>query len=297
MNSRAVQADRMGGIDVLSLREVPVPTAGVGEVLVRTVASSLNPVDRKMRANQNLAFPLTFGWDIAGVVVESNVLEYRPGDRVVAMTNPMATGVGAWTDFLSVGAEQLAHAPKSVSLSEAATLPLAGLTALQAWNSLAISAGDRVLVTGAAGAIGGIVVQLAANAGIQVDGLVSRPSHVDLVKSLGAGYVTNDPAALPTGTYNAIVDTIALPTNGVDVRELVTKDGQYVATGKDDSKIAGGHSVRVTHDPAGLGNLVKMVDDGMLKLRVVARYGLDEVHAAHEYVEAGGLPGKVVLNF
>lgn len=297
MSSRAVQADGIGGLEVLTLREVPPPTVGAGQVLVRTVASSLNPVDRKMRVNENLTFPLTLGWDIAGIVVESDVLDYHPGDRVIAMTNPMDTGVGAWTDLVALDADQLAHAPTRVSLSEAATIPLAGQTAIQAWNALVLSPGDRVLVTGAAGAIGGFVVQFAVNAGIQVDGLVSRPTHVNLVRSLGAGLVTKDPTALPTGTYDAVVDTVALPSKGVDVRELVTEKGQYVATGKDDSQIPGGRSIRVTHDPEGLHHLVKMADDDAKLESVVAHYGLHEIHDAHEHVEAGGLLGKVVLDF
>jgi NADPH:quinone reductase-like Zn-dependent oxidoreductase len=296
MATRAVQADGLGGLDVLTLREVSAPTSGAGQVLVRTVASTINPVDCKMRANQNLTFPLTLGWDVAGVVVESDVLDYRPGDRVIAMTDPMSSGVGAWTDLVGLDAEQLAHAPTSVAMSDAVTIPLAGLTALQTWNKLVLSPGDRVLVTGAAGGIGGFAIQLGANAGIEVDGLVSRSSHVNPVRSLGAGFVTSDPSALPARAYTAVVDTIALPSKGFDVRELITDDGQYAATGKDDSKIPGGHSIRVTYDPEGLGHLVKIVDDGALSLRVAAHYGLHEIRAAHEHFEAGGLLGKVVLH-
>lgn len=297
MNPRAVQADRMGGIDVLTVREVAAPTPGASEVLVRTVASSVNPIDSKLRTNANLTFPLTLGWDIAGIVVESNAAEYRPGDRVIAMNKLLDSGFGAWADLVALDAATLAPAPVSVSLSEAATIPLAGLTALRLWNTPVLSAGDRVLVTGAAGAIGGFVVQFAANAGIQADGLVSRPDHVNVVKSLGAGFVTTDPAVLPRKAYIAVVDTINLPSKGVDVRDLVTEEGQYVATGPADAQVPRSHSVHVAHDPEGLRLLVKMVDDGTLALRVAAHYGLHEIQDAQAHAEAGGLNGKVVLHF
>jgi NADPH:quinone reductase-like Zn-dependent oxidoreductase len=294
--NRAVQVDRMGGIEVLTLREVPVPTAGPNQVLVRTIASSLNPIDRKMRTRKGLTFPLTFGWDVAGVVVESNVSEYKAGDRVIALTSPLANGVGAWTDLVALDADQLAHAPTSLSLSDAAPIPLAGMTAVQAWNKLVLSPGDRVLVTGAAGAIGSLIVQLARNAGVHIDGLVSRPQHVNHVRSLGAGLVTKDRTALPAKRYDAIVDTVGLPARGVDVTELLTENGQFVTTIKE-SQVPGGQLVLIAIEQEGLTQLVKMVDEGSLTVRVAARYPLHEIHAAHEHVEAGGLLGKVVLDF
>ncbi|NIK61410.1 NADP-dependent oxidoreductase [Kribbella shirazensis] len=297
MMIRVVQADRKGGIEVLSLRELPAPTIGAGDLLVRTIASTINPVDRNIRL-RDLNFPLTFGWDIAGVVVESNVLDFSPGDRVIAMTNPMPKGVGAWADLVALDAGTVAHAPSTASLAEAATIPLAGLTALQAWNMLTLSAGDRVLVTGAAGAIGGFAVQLAVHAGVHVDGLVSRPGHVNAARSLGAGFVTKDPKALPLNTYDAILDSIRLPAMSiVDVRELVKENGQYVVTGKDESNIPGGHAIQVTADRDGLQQLVKMVDAGALQLRIAAHYPLSQIHDAHQHFEAGGVLGKIVIDF
>lgn len=294
---RVVQADGLGGAEVLALRETAEPSCGPGQVLVRSVASTVNPVDRKMRANQNLSFPITLGWDVAGIVVESAVAEYQPGDRVIAMTNPMQSGIGAWADLVALDASHLAHAPLSVSLAEASGIPLAGLTAQQAWAKLELSPGDRVLVTGTAGAIGGFAVQFAAHDGVQVDGLVARPTHIDHVKELGAGFVTEDPSAVPKRAYAAIIDTVSLPTKGVDVREFVTVGGQYVATGKDSSGIPGAQSVMVSHDPDGLAHLAKLVDDGALRLRVVAHYGLEDVRVADEHAATRGLLGKVVLHF
>ena len=296
MAVRALQLDRPGGLDALTLRDVPAPLPRPGQVLVRTVASTINPLDLKMRAKPHPAFPITLGCDVAGIVVESDAPEYRPGDRVIAASGLHDDWVGAWTDSLALDPDQLAHAPTRVALSDAATIPLAGLTALQAWNTVGLSAGDRVLVTGAAGGIGGFVVQLAVNAGMQVDGLVSRPSQVEAVNALGARLVTNDPTALPAHAYAAVVDPIAIPLKGVDVREFVADGGQYTAVGRDESKIPGGREISVEDDPAGLSHLAKLVDDGALRLRVAAHYGLHEFHAAHEHFQAGGLLGKVVLH-
>src|SRR3954468_17093267 len=92
---RAVQIDRHGGIDVLTLREVPTPVPAAGEVQVRTIASSINPVDWKTRAwDRGPAFPMTLGWDLAGVVAHSTVPRFAPGDRVIAMSGQIATGLG-----------------------------------------------------------------------------------------------------------------------------------------------------------------------------------------------------------
>jgi NADPH:quinone reductase-like Zn-dependent oxidoreductase len=296
MTVRAVQLDRPGGIDALSLREVAAPVIEPGQILVRTVASTVNPLDRKTRNKPNLTFPLTLGSDVAGIVVESELPGYRIGDRVIALTFPTDNGIGAWCDLVPLDAAQVAPAPSSVSLAEAATIPLSGLTALQTWNAVRSSPGERVLVTGAAGGIGGFLVQLAVHAGMKVDGLVSRQAHVEPTAALGAGLVTADPEDLPAHSYAAIVDPIALPTKGVDVGRLIAEGGQYVAVGRDASGVPGGQEVSVDDDPAGLRRLAELVDEGVLDLRIAAHYGLSEYAAAYALFESGGLFGKVVLH-
>ena len=294
MSVRAVQADRPGGPEVLEVREVPAPETGPSQILVRTVASSLNPIDRKMRGRETLTFPLTLGWDLAGMVVDSDVSRFKPGDRVIAMIDPLLTGIGAWSDLVALDADVVAFAPDRAALTEAATLPLAGLTALQAWNKLSLHASSRVLVAGAAGAIGGFLVQLAVRDGHAVDGLVSRPSHLATVKSLGAELVTDDLEALPEQGYDAIVDTVGLTAV---LGRFVTADGHYVVTSKEQPDLPRSHPVRVAADAGQLGQLARMVDAGELRLRVSAHYGLYDVHDAHWHFEAGGLLGKVVLVF
>src|SRR4051812_20198351 len=102
MTVRALQLDRPGGIDALALRDVSPPAARPGQVLVRTVASTINPHDRKMRNKPIRAFPVTLGADIAGVVVASDIADYLPGDRVIALAWPGEDGGGAWCDLAAL---------------------------------------------------------------------------------------------------------------------------------------------------------------------------------------------------
>ncbi|MFB6560817.1 zinc-binding alcohol dehydrogenase family protein [Streptomyces sp. NPDC056400] len=197
----AIQIARNGGPEVLSVREVPHPTPGVGEVLIRTVASSLNPVDWKTRAGEvGPQLPATLGWDLAGVVTASNHSRYRPGDQVIAVSAQIATSRGTWAEQVSLPARLLTAAPTTLALEDAGALPLAGVTALQALSRAAVTDGDHVLITGAAGAVGGIAVQLARHTGATVDALVSRPEHLDAARELGAKDVRPHPGR-PTSPH------------------------------------------------------------------------------------------------
>jgi NADPH:quinone reductase-like Zn-dependent oxidoreductase len=297
---RAVQIDRYGGPEVLEIREVAPPPMRDGEVLVRSIATSINPIDRKLRTtDRNLGLPLTLGWDLAGIVVDSAVSEFHTGDRVIATSNVVSTGNGTWADLVALPAADLAMAPSNATLVEAATLPLAGLTALQAWRKVAPVPGARVLVIGAAGSIGAHLVQYGVDSDVVVDGVVSRSDHLDEAEEFGATIATTDHGQLPDGTYDVLFDTVGLPQSGVDARRLLKPSGQYVALPS-----AGAlpdnldtRRVLVERDPEGLRELVRLVESGTLRLRVAASYPLREIRAAHTHFEAGGLLGKVVVIF
>ncbi|OLF15076.1 NADP-dependent oxidoreductase [Actinophytocola xanthii] len=294
---RAVQLDRPGGPDALTVRDIPVPTRADGEILIRTVASSINPVDWKTRTMVGAdRLPMTLGWDLAGVVLASDHPGFGTGDRVIAMSAQFATGRGTWTDIVSLPADLVAAAPATVSLPEAATLPLAGLTALQVLNRLRLTPGQTLLVTGAAGAVGGLAVQLAAHEGIVVHGLVSRPEHLDAVRQLGADEVTDQTGAL--GRYDAVFDTA-----GVHVPHAVKDGGRYITVGADavtdelaERTIDAGPNY-VEQDGAGLTRLAALVDAGGLRLRIGTHYPIHQIHHAHRRAERGGMLGKVVLTF
>lgn len=300
---RAIRIDRFGGPEVLRVEEVPEAVAGAGEVLIRAVATSINPVDVKTREGAigmgTPPLPMTLGWDLAGVVVDGGAGGLRAGERVVAMSHQLGTSRGTWADVVAIPAGSVAPAPASVSPVEAATLPLAGLTALQTLDWLEVAAGTRLLVAGAAGAVGGLALQLARARGARVDALVSRAAHLDFAGDHGAAFATTDPAALADRRYDAVFDTF-----GAFVTEAVVDGGRYasVATQAGPVPDLSARNVRTTvnqvrEDGAGLRELTRYIDQGAVSLRVDSTFGIHEVRTAHQRFGQGGLNGKVTMTF
>ncbi|WP_372444728.1 NADP-dependent oxidoreductase [Crossiella equi] len=270
---------------------------GGGEVLVRTVASSVNPVDDKTREGvfPGIALPATLGWDLAGIVVGG--VGFEVGQRVVAMSHQLSSGVGTWAEVVALPARAVAPAPSSVSLLDAATLPLAGLTAWQTLDWLGVAAGERVLVAGGAGAVGALAVQLARARGAVVDALVSRAGHVELVRGFGAEVVATEAGGLRR--YDAVFDTF-----GAFATEAVVDGGRYASVASQARPVPdlSHRGVRTTvnqvrEDGDALRRLAALVDDGLLRTRVDSVYGVQDVRAAHERFRRGRLDGKVVLAF
>ncbi|MGC0415959.1 NADP-dependent oxidoreductase [Embleya sp. AB8] len=300
---RAIQIDRFGTPDVLGIVEVPQPEPNVGDVLIRTIATSINPVDDKTRegaiGDGTPPLPMMLGWELAGIVVDGGGSELRAGERVIAMSHQLDSGRGTWADLVALPAHAVAVAPQAISLVEAATLPLPGLTALQTLDWLAVSAGERLLIAGAAGAVGGLALQIARARGVEVDALVSRDAHVDFARDHGAGFVTTDHRALQDRSYDAVFDTF-----GAFATEAVVDHGRYasIATQAGPVPDLSARGVRTTinqvrEDGAGLAELTKLVDGGYLRPRVHSTFGLHEVQAAHERFRQGGLAGKITVTF
>lgn len=300
---RAIQIDRFGTPGVLGLVEVPQPDRGVGDVLIRTVATSINPVDDKTRAGAigegTPPLPMRLGWDLSGIVIDPGNSGLRTGERVIAMSHQLGSGRGTWADLVALPAAAVAAAPQAVSLVEAATLPLTGLTALQTLDWLAVSAGQRLLIAGAAGAVGGLALQIAHSRGVKVDALVSRDAHVAFARDHGADFVTTDRNGFQGRSYDAVFDTF-----GAFLTEAVADGGRYasVATQAGPVPDVSSRGVRtivnqVREDGSGLGELTKLVDGGSLQLRVHAAFGLHEIRAAHECFLGGSLAGKIVVTF
>ncbi|MFT0846131.1 alcohol dehydrogenase catalytic domain-containing protein [Actinomycetaceae bacterium L2_0104] len=196
MKTAAITA--YGGPDVLTIRNAPLPVAGRDEALVAVVASTINPVDVKTRtpgtSQQVERFPAVLGWDVAGIVITAPTGSgWSPGDRVIAMHPPAPDGSGSWQQYAAIPAALLAPAPETADLATATTLPLAALTADQALARLNLRGDERLLITGAAGSVGGMAVQLAALAGVEAAGLVSRPEHESAALALGAASANSLP--------------------------------------------------------------------------------------------------------
>ncbi|MBH5338765.1 NADP-dependent oxidoreductase [Streptomyces pactum] len=300
---RAIQIDRFGAPDVLDLVDVPEPEPGPGDVLIRTVATSINPVDDKTRQGAigegTPPLPMTLGWDLAGIVVDGGSSGLSTGERVIAMSHQLSSGRGTWAALVALPARAVAAAPRSVSLAEAATLPLPGLTAWQTLEWLNVRAGERLLITGAAGAVGGLALQIARARGAEVDALVSRKSQLVFARDHGAGLVTTDRHALKERAYDAVFDTF-----GAFVTEAVADGGRYasIATQAGPVPDLSSRGVRTTvhqvrEDGAGLNELAGLLDAGSLRLRVHSTFGVQRIRAAHARFSEGGLAGKIVVNF
>jgi len=187
---------RYGDASAMELREVPEPRAGDGEVLVRVRAAGLNPIDHKVREGKmrlvhRLDLPQVAGSELSGVVegVGAGVSRFAVGDRVFARVDK--TKLGAYAPYAVVHETLVGRMPESLDFADAAGLPLAGLTALQALrDELAVTAGDRLFISGGAGGVGTLAVQLAVWMGAEV-ATTASPGGEELVRALGATTVVN----------------------------------------------------------------------------------------------------------
>ncbi|WP_181772314.1 NADP-dependent oxidoreductase [Amycolatopsis pittospori] len=307
---RAVVVRRFGGPEVLEFAEVPVTEPGRGQVRVKVAAAGVNPVDAATRSGflteAGIVPPreaVGIGWDVAGIVdtVGDGVTGFVPGDAVIGLRDRPATALGTYAEYVVLDAHAIASA-STVSLPEAATLPLNGLTAVQALDLVDLPPGATVLVTGAAGAVGGYAVSLAHAKGFRVVA-VAGESDEDVVRGFGADvflprgdFLADRVRAEIPGGVDAALDTALL---GLDALDAVRAQGRFVvfAAGAAPIPLRG---IRVEHvwiraDGAALAGLVKLVDDGVLALRVADTLPLEEATKAHKRLAAGGLRGRLVL--
>lgn len=187
-----------GGAENIERREMPVPALRPGHVLVRVAATSVNPADIKIRDGRSAALappsPMVLHMDVAGVVadVADDVTAFAPGDEVYGCAGGLRGIPGALADYMLVDARLIARKPASLSLREAATLPLAALTVWEGlrWKAR-VNAGDRVLVHGATGGVGHLALQLAALDGAEVTATASSSEKLAVARTLGAAHVVN----------------------------------------------------------------------------------------------------------
>jgi NADPH:quinone reductase-like Zn-dependent oxidoreductase len=310
---RAVGVTTFGGPDVLHIVDLPVPEPADREVRVKVAAATVNPSDAAMRAGvfgpppRGDGPPHVAGWELAGVVDAAGPGSgWSPGERVFAIVLPYLTGRGAQAEYVVVPASSVARVPDGVSLAAAATLPMNGLTARLALDKLALQPGQTLAVTGAAGAVGGYVMELAASVGLRVIGDAS-PADAPLVKSLGADVVVQRGPGLaaairrevPSGV-DAVVDAALI---GPPVLPAIRDGGQLIAVRPfpGDSE----RSITITlilvgdylHETAKLAELAQLVEAGTLMLRVAREVPCAEAAQAHRQLEAGGTRGRLVLTF
>jgi NADPH:quinone reductase-like Zn-dependent oxidoreductase len=279
-------------------------------VRIRVAAAALNPIDLSTRAGRladaGLMSPaptVGLGWDVAGTVdaVGDGVRRFDAGDAVIGLRDLLFAG-GTHADLVVLHENAVAPAPRSVDPTAAATLPLNGLTADGALRATGVGPGDSLLVTGASGGVGGFVVQLAAARGVRTVALV-RAGDEERVRRLGAETVVTDAGALgqevrathPTGV-DAVVDAAIV---GIDAHAALRDAGTFVALVRPFAPppIRGTHVVvhEVHADGARLTELAALVDFGVLTTRVAATVPLEDAADAHRRLDAGGVPGRLVL--
>ncbi|SNX63122.1 NADPH:quinone reductase-like Zn-dependent oxidoreductase [Streptomyces sp. TLI_55] len=292
---RAAVVNAFGGPEVVEVLEAEVPEPGAREVRIKVAAATVNPVDAGVRQGVfgGAGKRIGLGWDVAGTVDAVGVASaWSVGDEVVALDYGMVKPLGTHAEYVVVPTDAVALAPRTVGAVEAATLPLNGLTAAQALDLLSLSAGSSLLVTGAAGAVGGFAVQLAAARGVVVTGL-ARAGDEELVRSLGAGdFVTEGRA----GAFDAVLDAAVL---GAGALEWVREGGAYVGVipqaAPEGVRGVRAMAVEVQADGGRLAELAGLVDSGVLGLRVAETFSLEDAAKAHAVLAGGGVRGRVVL--
>jgi NADPH:quinone reductase-like Zn-dependent oxidoreductase len=290
----AVQFDEPGPIDALRLNEVPRPSPGSGQVVIEFEASTINPADVKIRSGSIApragSSPFTLGYDLVGTIVEhgAGAGKYCIGTRVVAMSAMALTGRGTWSDFVSLPEESVAPAPEGISPATAAQLPLAGLTAYQAIQVLDPAPRARILVAGAAGAIGRLAVQILRTRDAIVHAVVRRPEQAASLPSEAVDDVR-------IGDVGDLVVDGVLDTFGGDFSEVLAEGGRYVSVvpGCLPAKTAPSMSgktakVIVTRESgAMLDELTRMVERGELHLPEPRVFPMADIHRAHAEFEKG----------
>ncbi|MEV6621326.1 NADP-dependent oxidoreductase [Amycolatopsis sp. NPDC051106] len=308
---KAVRFHEYGEPGVLRYEDVERPVPGAGEVRIRVAATSFNSVDGNIRGGFMqgpipVALPHTPGIDVAGTVdaLGEGIDGVEAGDDVIGFL-PM-DGDGAAAEYVIAPAGILTKAPKSVPLPDAAALPVVGLTAWQAlFDHGKLQAGQRVLVNGAGGAVGGYAVQLAKNAGAYVIATAS-PRSGDAVKSAGADEVVDHTTTRVTTAVTEPVD-IALNLAPVDPAELaalvtlvrpggvVVNTTVWMPAPADEERGVRGVDLFVRSDAGQLAQLVGLIDRGELRVDVARRVPLAELPAVHAEAAADTLAGKVVV--
>ena len=305
----AVVIAAYGSPDELRLAEVPIPTPGPGEVLVRMHCAGVNPVDWKTRAGSGVAhlmpdFPLILGWDVAGTVaaVGPGVTAHRVGGDVLGLIGFPNVGA-AYAEYVVAPAEQLVRKSALLSFEEAAGLPLVGLTAWQALFGVAdLQPGQRVLVHAAAGGVGHLAVQLAKWRGAYVIGTSSAQS-IPFLEELGC----DEQVDYESGPFEDVIDRVDVIIDGlggaIAGRSLdVLAPGGIVVSlpGGVDEKAASRRGLRATGmlvhpDEEQLGHLTRLVAAGVVRPYVDTVLPLAQAARAHEIGEAGHVHGKLVL--
>lgn len=298
---RAIVITEPGGPEALQLIDVRTPEPGPGQLRIRVRAAGVNPVDLQTAAGHfhelgwiHQPASTGLGWDVAGTVdaLGPEVSGPAIGTLVAALLDTLDVPLGTYADAVLVPATGVATLPPGTDPVAAATIPLNALTADQALDLLGLPSGAGLLVTGAAGAVGGFALSLAVSRGLRVTGL-ARPSDAAFIRSAGATAIDAPPA---TPDFDAVLDAAALVGPAL---AAVRDGGRYVgvlpAAVAESVRGIETAAVRVHHDGARLAELLAAASSGMLPTRIAGVLPLSEAAEAHRLVAKGGLRGRYVV--
>jgi len=306
---KAIRFHAHGGPEVLMYEDVPTPEPAAGEVLVKVHATSVNPIDWKVRAGHMKGFrdyplPFILGWDVSGVVEScgSDVTQWKPGDEVYG--RPDGARNGAYAEYIVVREGELARKPGKLDYIHSAAIPLAGLTAWQAlFDTAELQAGQKVLIQAAAGGVGHFAVQFAKLKGLYVAGTASGRNQ-DFLKQLGCdlpiNYETN-PFEDVVHDFDAVIESM-----GGEVRKrswkVLKRGGMMVCLigpppSAEDAKAHGVRAAIIWGQMKAdqLTEIANLADSGRVHSEIAAVFPLREAAQAHKMSETEHVRGKIVL--
>jgi NADPH:quinone reductase-like Zn-dependent oxidoreductase len=310
---RAIAVREWGGRDKLELIEHDVPPCAPDGVLVRVKAAGVNPVDYKIRGGYMAEklpyhFPVILGWDVAGVVEQAGpaVTWFKPGDNVYGYIRRHHLEYGTYAEYATAPEGFFAHMPSELSFEQAAALPLSALTAHQSLEALGLRGGETLFLSGGAGGVGHVTVQLAVARGARVVATASQRNH-DFLRRLGAEPLDYADGDVPARVRDILADSgtdAALDLFGGDAREqafgALRPGGRLASVAQPPPEPRKGHH-EVTYifvRPSGydLGeHITPLVAEGRLRPHVQETFPLERAADAHETIEEGHVRGKLVL--
>jgi NADPH:quinone reductase len=308
---KAVRIHAYGEPDVLIYEDAPRPKPAEGEVLVRVYAVGVNPVDHKTRLGRGVArrlpenpFPVIVGWDISGVVetVGAGVTQFKKGDEVYGMVHFPALG-NAYAEYITSPAAHLALKPRSINHIQAATVPLAALTAWQAlFDTANLGAGQKVLIHAAAGGVGHIAAQLAKWKGAYVLGTASTGNQ-EFLREIGV----DEPIDYSITPFEQVAQNVDVVFDSIagEITERsfkVLKPGGFLVAILSNPYLENAHdfgvqaqSILVHTSDFQLAEIASLIDKGHLRSEVSHVFSLAEAYKAHQQIASGHTRGKIAL--
>lgn len=310
---KAVFINQYGSTQVLQYGDMETPSINSDQLLVKVYASSVNPVDWKMRAGQlqfltGYKFPMVLGFDVSGevVAVGESVTRFQTGDKVYAYLDSLPGG--AYAEYAAVSERVACFKPDNMSHEQAAAVPLAATTALQALRDLGqILPGHKVLINGASGGVGSFAVQIAKALKAEVTAVCST-QNVELVQSLGGDRVidyTVQDFTKDTSFYDIIFDTVGKQSFS-SCKNILKPNGVYITTLPNPDSVVqnfltflvpGKKSKLVVAQSSGqdLAYLKDLIEADKIRSVIDRTYPLEEIAVAHAESEQGHVVGKLVI--